>query len=284
MNISPLRIVGKACDAFVRKNSLGVAKAIEKGRSNEAKFAASMLVLSIVSKDIVGGVLYTSQSWNNKKIPEEKRKFVAMVDAMNCLVMVGGQFLASKLIEKKLTPRIIKNNLTGVLYDPNDKKIKLSENPVKPLHESNIDALTKKVFDSKELDKLKKDYNISSEKFDIAELSKAVLKKIGPESTKGKAMVTGLGLIVTTIATTALVKRTLAPLISTPLAGWFKDKYLDDKPGQAKNAEPKSDAKSDKKPKQKPNLDDKLLDHSTSPWNYSNQSGDKATFRKMLIK
>ena len=71
---------------------------------NNANVIAGVSVGSIVLKDGLGCVMYVNQSLNNKKIPEEKRKFVAALDLVNGILMVGTQigmfFLFNKCQDK----------------------------------------------------------------------------------------------------------------------------------------------------------------------------------------
>lgn len=244
-----------------------VTGALKKALQNPPKYAGTMLIATIVSKDIVNGFLYTYQSWNNKKIPENKRKFVAALDAMNCIFMVGGQLGIGYLIDKGLTPWLQKK-YNGYSEDPITKVTTPVKHSKSPLAYDNVHKLAENSL---------KNYVDDVAKYDTKALSKEVINGL---SGKYKSMATGISIIVTALATTALVKRTITPLITTPLAGWLKDKYLDKPKVGAKKVEPKSD----KKPKEAPNLDDKLLDHSTAPWNYSNQPADKATFKKISAK
>lgn len=224
-----------------------LAKQLEFARKNPDKFATNMMVLSLVSKDAVNCAFYTYQSYNNERIPEEKRKFVAALDLVQGFLNVGTQLLAAKVINKHLTPKLF-DGLIG-------KKL--------------LTGLGNKY--TKQISKAHPDLSVE-------EVSKEVKTYLGEKSKFYEASKTGFSLIATLLATTALCKRTLVPLIATPIAGKVKDKYMSD------DKKAKIDSKQEAKPKQTPNLDDKLLDHSTAPWNYSNQSGDKATFKKMLIK
>jgi len=216
------------------------AKKLQQGYAEPAKFAAAMLVTSIVSKDLVGCFIYTKQSLTNEKIPPEKRGFVAAVDLMNGLVMVGGQFLVGKIIESKLTPKL-ESKYTGMLKDKFTGK------------ETSVDGGSKAVFAKDNLydlvHQVAKEKNLSLEGVDVGKL----ISKI--EKQRKAPFISGFGILVTAIATTALTKRTLAPLISTPLAGWFKEKFMDKKKPEAvknrmyyewKNLEPQNTQKVDK--------------------------------------
>ncbi len=275
--------VGKAC-SYTAKHWF--SKSFEKAAKDPAKYAASMLVTSIVSKDAVGCVLYTTQSWNNEKIPENKRKFVAMTDLVNGVIMVGGQFAIGKLIERKFAPNIIGKNITGTFKDK-DTSIETELSDKKSL---NAPLSDRKIYENyiktckKHGDELKKLGVDLSDPKKFREIGEQVIKKYGKGSKEGKAIIAGCGLLITALATNAFVKRTVAPLMSTPIAGWIKDKYVD-KPHSGHKHDAKTEAKADKKPEAKPNSDDVLLDHSTAPWNYaqSNKS-DKAVFNKFTSK
>lgn len=238
-------------------------KGLEKGINEPAKYAAAMLVTSIVSKDLVGCFVYTTQSYNNKKIPENKRKFVAATDLMNGIIMVGGQYIIGGLIDGKLTPTLLGKTYSGSIK-PTGKAAKRIKNTKAPLDSDNIIFMTKEALKAK---------NIDVKKIDFKEVTKEVINKLGNESAKGKALAAGFGIIVVAIATTALTKRTLAPLLSTPLATWFNNKYMD--------KDKKTDGKQDAKPETAP------IDTYT-PWSYApavNKNGlDKTAFNKFITK
>ncbi|MBR1753360.1 hypothetical protein IJ732_00865 [bacterium] len=171
-----------------------IQKGMELAKKDPAKFATNMLLFSIVSKDAVGCYLYTTQSLNNKKIPEEKRKFVASMDLMNGILMVGGQTIVGKiLVDKVIAPKIKEHYTKNVLSDTN---------------------ITKKVVDSiaRNADKLK-EMGVDGSKLDVQSIAGTVSK------TTKAPFIKGLGILTTAIATTALIKRTIVPLLSTPLAG-----------------------------------------------------------------
>lgn len=194
-----------------------------------AKFAAAMLVTSIVSKDLVGCFLYTSQSLNNKKIPEEKRKFVAAVDLMNGIIMVGGQFLIGKIIDAKVTPKLLGKHYTGTFKDKYSGK----ETPINPnaiLSDDKIYGDYLNILD-KNKDELKT-LGMDVKKMDensIKKIGEEIVAKVGKNSKQGKAIAVGFGILISALATTALTKRAVAPLLSTPLAGWFKGNFMDKK-------------------------------------------------------
>lgn len=205
-----------------------ISKQLEKGLSDPARYAAEMLVASIVSKDLINCVLYTTQSYNNKKIPEKKRKFVAAVDLMNGIIMVGGQLLIGKIIEAKTTPALLGKWFTGNIKN----KYTGEEEPIPDtkaiLAPDCIDNQTLKVIKENK-DQLKKLHVDINDTDTVKAICKRMVKQYGKSSAQYKAVATGFGLLVTAIATTALTKRTLAPLLSTPLAGWFKEHVMDRK-------------------------------------------------------
>lgn len=192
--------LGKAYDYTATRK--WCAKTLEVAAKNPEKYAVAMVMASIVSKDLVGCYYYTTQSLNNQKIPEEKRKFVASVDLMNGLVMVFGQILAGIGFEKVLNKFLFKNFI--------DKKL---DNDVLKVHAKKLTENLKK----------------AGEGCNIEEIHNELVKQYGSESLKYKAMKGGLKLLIVFAATTALTKRVLAPLLSTPLAGWFKEKFMEKK-------------------------------------------------------
>ena len=64
---------------------LGDTKAMDK--------IALIGVLSCVTKDALGCYLYVKQSMSNKDIPKDKRGFVAALDLVNGVFMIGMQLL-----------------------------------------------------------------------------------------------------------------------------------------------------------------------------------------------
>ena len=194
-------ITGKAISYSAKKL---FAKQLEIAVQNPAKFATNMMVLSLVSKDAVNCVFYTVQSYNNKRIPEEKRKFVAALDLVQGILNVGTQLLAASLIKKHLTPALFDKYIGKKLITGLSKKY--SEILIKKHPTLDPVALQKKV----------KDY-------------------LGEKSSFYEAAQGGFSLIATLLATTALCKRTLVPLIATPIAGKIKEKYMSGDKGEKGN-------------------------------------------------
>lgn len=202
---------GKLCNRFA-ENRL-VKNSLEKFYNEPAKAAGKMLLYSIVSKDAINCILYTYQSWYNEKIPADKRKFVALGDLVNGFVMVGGQLLAGKVVDKMVIPNV-QSHYTGTLKDANNKEytVRNSKATSRFFHQDNLRA---------HLEEVLKEKGIDAKHVKTEEILEKVVKR-----TKAP-YISGLGIILTTLFTTALIKRTLAPLVSTPLAGAIKKKYID---------------------------------------------------------
>lgn len=175
------------------------AKTLNFAAKDPEKYAILMVMASIVSKDIVGCIFYTTQSLNNKKIPEDKRGFVASVDLMNGAVMVVGQVLAGigfeKILGKTLFDKLIAKKLDNDVLKAHAKKL---------------------------MEKTKQ----AGQNLKLEDIHKELIKQYGSESNKFKAMKGGLGLLIAYFATTALTKRMIAPLLSTPMASWFTDNFI----------------------------------------------------------
>ncbi|MFA7658022.1 MAG: hypothetical protein WCY19_01155 [Candidatus Gastranaerophilaceae bacterium] len=211
--------IGKFMNYTTRK---WFAKTLEKGYKEPAKYAAKMMVLSIVSKDAINCAIYTYQSYNNKEIPERKRKFIAAMDLINGIINVGGQILSFMLIERLLTP-ILESKYTGIFKDPKTEVERLvkSDAALAPDH---VYELAQNIIKEKQAELKKiKDVNIDDVMKNIKVISKDVVEKLS--QTKGKDLATGLSLLVGALGTMALVKRTITPLVSTPLAGLLSDRW-----------------------------------------------------------
>lgn len=196
---------------------------MEKAYKEPAKYTAKAVVISLVSKDVINTCVYTYQSLNNERIPKEKRSFVAANDLVLGFFNFAGQLIMAKLFEKHITPKI-QSLYTGHIKDANDvDQYTRSKAPLSP---DNIHQYTQEVIKEQQA-KLK---DLKPE--ELQSISKDVIKKLGGTGSKGKDIATGIAVIVTALATTALVKRTISPLFSTPIAGWLGDKW--DKKGKDK--------------------------------------------------
>lgn len=185
-------ITGKVINSGVKKF---LVNKLEFARKEPVQFAADMMVLSLVSKDAVNCVMYTYQSYNNKKIPEENRIFCAALDFVQGLLNIGTQLFAASVIKKHLTPMMFKSLIENkLLYT-------LSEEYSKQL--------------------VKKLPNVK-----IKDIEKEVQTHLGENSMMHKATKGGFELLMTLLATTALCKRTLVPLIATPIASRIKCKLM----------------------------------------------------------
>lgn len=223
-------------------------KTLDKARKEPAKYAARLVVLSFVSKDLINTCIYTYQSLNNKKIPEEKRSFVAANDLVLGFFNFAGQILMAKLFEKHVTPLIEGKKYTGYMKD--SKEVAQYKHPGAPMSPDNINKYTREAIKEKQ-GELK---TIKLENSDA--IAEQMIKKLGGTSSKGKAVAAGLGIVVTMLATTAFIKRTVSPLFSTPIAGWLGDKW-------------------DKARAQKQNADQMLLDLNGTTLSYTGSKDDK---------
>ena len=101
----------------------GAAKWLgNKFQQDPEKALAMATVTSIILKDGIGCSMYVTQSMNNKKIPEKKRKFVAALDLTNGVLMIAAQIamffamrkysgtMFNKLLKKSFNP-INKSNI-----------------------------------------------------------------------------------------------------------------------------------------------------------------------------
>lgn len=252
------KTAGHFIDKYASRKA--VNKIFEKGIKYPARFAAGMMVTSIVSKDAVGCVIYTYQSYNNKDIPKERRPFVAALDFTNGIINVVGQIASFYLVDRFLFPRLESRLFTGVLKDvKNDKEHYQRSNS--PLSKDSIHNVVANVIKDKAEELKAKGTTTEEAMQNLTELSEKAIKKYGHGSQKVKDLAEGLSIIVTAIATTALIKRTLTPLIATPLADHCKDAF--DK-GQ-KNQGPK-DPRLEQVIAQQPYMNNKTEDSEKKPF------------------
>lgn len=153
-------------------------------------------VTSIVLRDGLGCYLYVTQSLNNEKIPEDKRKFVAALDLVNGVLMMGlqiGMFFCFNKAQDKLFSKTLGKNF--------------NRSAAKGYHAA--------------LAKTEKFKGISGDDFHPA-----------LDQYKG-TIVSAFKQVSSLAATTIIAKRMIVPFISTPLAGKAKDwMSRNDKPVQ----------------------------------------------------
>jgi len=117
MRIPGISIISNQAENLIEKVSgTGITKVFVNnlckadGTIDEYKMG-KVLVIANAAKDLVNCGFYVNQSLNNKKIPEEKRKFVAALDLTNGVFMVTSQLLLgftilNKTIQDKITEKL----------------------------------------------------------------------------------------------------------------------------------------------------------------------------------
>lgn len=222
----PASMVGSGTKKFFNgvANTKFIKDQLDVAVSEPMRFAARMLIYSIVTKDVINCIFYTTQSWNNKSIEEDKRKFIAAQDAMNGLIMVGGQMFVGKVIDNKFAPWI-KSKFTGTAKNADGVEQNVGKNASKRIfHSDNTrDLIYNTIRDNAK--ELKNKFGVSVDDIkpaNIESMVKSVNKKCK------EPFIAGLGILVTAIATTGLMKRGVTYLVSTPLAGMITD-YMDKK-------------------------------------------------------
>ena len=192
---------------------------------DNAKFMSAIGVTSIVLKDGLGCYLYVKQSLNNKKIPEDKRKFVAALDLANGGLMIAMQLLMFFTISNKKVQNKIFNKLFGKFFTRSADK-----------------ALQAK------LGKIDKLNGMTGKEFHTAR-----------EADK-KGLKNAFSYLISLAAATLIAKRIIVPFIATPLAdktkAWMtrndkplethkdtKNTYNTEKPAAAKDDKDNKDTK-----------------------------------------
>lgn len=163
---------------------------------------AGATVASIILKDGIGCAMYVTQSLNNKKIPDEKRKFVAALDLTNGGLMILAQIGMFFAMRK----------FSGPIF--------------------------KKVF-AKSFNEIAKNQTIARLQMKAAKTGKGFAKYMKLEKVFNKVEKSGLDLfkfVADIAAATIIGKRVIVPLIATPFAkkveNWMgrknEDKASDD--------------------------------------------------------
>ncbi len=182
MNISS--ITSKVVEYGIKKpvnalNSSSLAKRVcTEYKKDNAKFIGSLAIASIALKDGLGCVMYVNQSLNNKKIPEDKRKFVAALDLTNGGLMILSQILMYKTISSKKCQEVMFNKVFGKLF--NAKAAEKLKAVIKPKNEKHFDEIFNGKFKSK--------------------------------------ITGFFGIFTSLVASTIIAKRVLVPFVATPLA------------------------------------------------------------------
>lgn len=208
-----------------------MSKGLEIAYKEPAKVAAKTMMISLVSKDAVNCAIYTAQSLTNEKIPEDKRRFVGYMDLINGAINVVGQVASFFLIDHFLTPK-----LQG-LWDGKIQKNGEKATRSKSLYSGDTVIAKAAAYINNNKDALIKEGVKPDELLqNLPDIGKKLVKKLGNSSSRAKDITTGIGVIITALATTALIKRVITPLFATPLAAKMADSVNKKKEEEKKNS------------------------------------------------
>lgn len=199
--------LGKFADS---KNVRGIC---EKFKNDPIKYAGYATLASLALKDTVGCYMYVTQSLNNKKIPEEKRRFVANMDLTNGILNVITQIGLTFGVKKLYKPMF--NKMLNKSFNKNAYKEIITLHR-KDSRAMNTDVL-RKLEANKELEKTKN--NIYS------------------------AFAATMDIFVATI----LAKRVVVPFLSTPITQTLTNRH--DKKLAEKKAAMEQQKPAENKPK-----------------------------------
>ena len=201
MPITPVKasFAERAIDSFNRAASriMDTKGATILMPENPTDIAKTLALISTTTKDIVNCYYYTTQSYHNERIPEDKRKFVAGIDLANGILNVITQ-LSLGLVVNKMSDKMYDKWFKGGLTATAENIKKYREAADKLLHGS---QLTEHIKCS--------DASIKSAINKVNKVAKA-----------------GFGVIAVLVVTQIIAKRMIVPFLATPLAK-KKKKYLD---------------------------------------------------------
>lgn len=189
---------------FITTNKLA-QKSCKQYQANNLSFIGKLAIASIVLKDGLGCYMYVKQSLSNKKIPEDKRKFVAALDLTNGGLMIASQILMYKAFSNKALQAKLFNGVFKKVF--NSKAAKACEAKIKL--NPKFKNITPKQFEET-FSNFKKDVQGFFEIF------------------------------TSLVASTIIAKRVIVPFMATPMADkakGFMDKHM--KPDDAPETEKK---------------------------------------------
>lgn len=172
-------------------------------KKNPEKAIAYATLTSLVGKDGIGCYLYVTQSLNNKRIPDDKRRFVAAMDLTNGILMMASQIAFFFAMRKFNEP--IFNKLFQKSFDKEGKMFKTVATQIR---------------------KTQKDAQIAAQAAG-KEAGHSVTRK--PELKEEYDALRGTCIaafknVVNIVAATILAKRVFVPFVSTPLAQYCTNK------------------------------------------------------------
>lgn len=172
-------------------NNKTVKNICEKFKNDPIKYAGYATLASLATKDAVGCYLYVTQSLNNKKIPEDKRRFVANMDLTNGILNVVTQIGLTFGLKKYYKPMF--NKMLNKSF--NKKACKELITAYRKDAKASGDAVLRKLEAEKKLQKTK--------------------------DTIYSAFEATMNIVVATI----VAKRCIVPFLSTPITQYFTNRY-----------------------------------------------------------
>ena len=180
-------IINKPIKRFANSNLM--ERVCKHYRNNDGKFIAAFSIGAIIAKDGYNCALYVAKNERNKNIPEDKRRFISLLDVMMYVMATGVQLLAYATIAKKATQKKIFNKVLGKHFTPD--KISKIENKLKSqFPEMSPQEITENI------NKYKENIEVSFEH------------------------------LFSLITTTILAKRVLVPLFATPMAEKAEKRFV----------------------------------------------------------
>ena len=221
MNIKSIGgyVGNKVADGIAAATHLKPAKKLMEKFDVKLEDAIALATVgSIIAKDGIGCAMYVTQSMNNKKIPDEKRKFVAALDLTNGILMILAQIGMFFAMRK----------YSGPIFD--------------------------KMFD-KSFNLIERSHTLSRVRMYADALGEKVGRKLGLGKVFDHGVKQGakdiFKFVLDTAAATIVGKRVIVPLVATPFASKV-EKWLDERE-KIKNGEISSDEADKSSPSMKGN-------------------------------
>lgn len=117
-------IINKPLKKFANSNLM--ESVCKHYRENDGKYIAAFSVGALIAKDTYSCAIYVAKNERNKNIPEDKKRFISMLDIMNYVLTTAVQLIAYFTISKKAVQNKIFNKVLGKYFSP--QKISKLEN------------------------------------------------------------------------------------------------------------------------------------------------------------
>jgi len=170
-------------------NSNLMEKVCKHYRENDGRYIAAFSVGALIAKDAYSCAIYVAKNEKNKNIPEDKKKFISIMDIINFCFTTAVQLIAYSTISKKAVQNKIFSKVLGKHFS--SERI------------SKLESKLKTKFPQMTSDEITENINKYKENIEVA-----------------------FEHLFSLITTAILAKRVLVPFLATPLTEKVEEKFV----------------------------------------------------------